>query len=234
MPKTVKANSSQINQVQAKTCLLLVLWYLGADKAEVNKSQVTKRIVAKKHKVGDYQGIFEELEHQGAIAIAKNKFSLSPQGVEMLGEMLKQPEARFEGTIVGTWAANALLKWIAHLDSAVSTKVVTDKNETQAIAYGSSKLIASYEKFQPVALAVYEQLNQDYNLDHLVPIYRIRREIGNQVTRAQFNEWLLEMQADDFFQLQGGSVEDSAPDKIEDSITTEFDGLRCYARLLKS
>ncbi|NES19639.1 MAG: hypothetical protein F6K41_12090 [Symploca sp. SIO3E6] len=226
MPKTVKANSSQINQAQAKTRLLLVLWYLGADKAEVNKSQVTKRVVAKRHKVGDYQGIFEELAHQGAIAIAKNKFSLSAQGVEMLGEMLKQPESQFAGTIVGTWAANALLKWIAHLDRAVSTKAATGKNETKATA--------SYQEFQQVALAVYDQLNRDYNLDHLVPIYRIRREIGNQVTRAQFNEWLLEMQADDIFQLQGGSVEDSAPDKIEDSITTEFDGLRCYARLLKT
>jgi len=226
MPKTVKANSFQINQAQAKTRLLLVLWYLGADKAEVNQGQVTKRVVVKKHKIGDYQGIFEELEHQGAIAIAKNKFSLSAQGVEMLGEMLKQPEAQFEGTIVGTWAANALLKWIAQMDSAVSTKVAIGKNETKAIA--------SYQEFQPVALAVYEQLNRDYNLDHLIPIYRIRRAIGNQVTRAQFNEWLLEMQADDIFQLQGGSVEDSAPDKIEDSITTEFDGLRCYARLLKS
>lgn len=225
MPTTAKASSSKINQAQAKTRLLLALWYMGADKAQVNKSQVTKRVVGKRQKVGDYQGIFEELERQGAIGIAKNKFSLSPQGVEMLGEMLKQPEAQFEGAIVGTWVANALLKWIAQMDGAVSLRASQGQNQEKAIA--------SYEDFKAVALAVYEQLNRDYNLDDLVPIYRIRREIGNQVTRTQFNEWLLEMQADDILQLQGGSVEDSAPDKIEDSLTTEFDGLRCYAKLLK-
>lgn len=226
MAKKVQASSSKINQAQAKTRLLLALWYMGADKAQVNKSQVTRRVVGKKQKVGDYQGIFEELERQGAIGIAKNKFSLSPQGVEILGEMLKQPEAKFQGTIVGTWVANALLKWILQMDGAVSRRAAQEQNQETAIA--------AYEDFKPVALAVYEQLNRDYNLDDLVPIYRIRREIGNQVTRTQFNEWLLEMQADDILQLQGGSVEDSAPDKIEDSLTTELDGLRCYVRRLKA
>jgi hypothetical protein len=102
----------------------------------------------------------------------------------------------------------------------------------QAKPTATAAVIATYEEFKPVVLKVYDQLNRDYNLDALVPIYRIRREIGDRVSRSQFNEWLLEMQANDIFQLQGGSVEDSAPDKIEDSITTELDGLRCYARLL--
>jgi predicted nucleic acid-binding Zn ribbon protein len=65
-----------------------------------------------------------------------------------------------------------------------------------------------------------------------VPIYRIRREIGDRVSRSQFTEWLMEMQANDILQLQGGSVEDSAPDKIEDSIRNELGKLRCYARRL--
>jgi hypothetical protein len=79
---------------------------------------------------------------------------------------------------------------------------------------------------------VYDSLNRDYNLDDLVPIYRMRREIGERVGRSQFNEWLLEMQANDIFQLLEGSVEDSAPDKIEDSITTKVNGLRCYVKRL--
>jgi hypothetical protein len=41
------------------------------------------------------------------------------------------------------------------------------------------------------------------------------------------------MQADDILQLQGGTVEDNARDKIEDSISTELNGLRCYAKRLK-
>ncbi|MCF3609423.1 hypothetical protein L2E81_23630, partial [Planktothrix agardhii 1033] len=91
---------------------------------------------------------------------------------------------------------------------------------------------ASYEEFKAIALQVYDQLNKDYNYDNLVPIYRIRRTIGDQVSRSQFSEWMLEMQANDIFQLMEGSVEDSAPDKIEDSISIELVGLRCYAKQL--
>jgi hypothetical protein len=221
-----KAKSSGVNQHQAKTRLLLALWDMGAIDTEVRKSQVTRRIVQKSQKIAAYQEIFDELEKDGAIAIAKNKFSLSPKGVELLGESLKHPEAKFEGTIVGTWVANALVRWIAQMDGDVSTTATNGKS-------ADKQAISSYDNFKHIALDVYDQLNRDYNLDNLVPIYRIRREIGDRVSRSQFNEWLMEMQANDILQLQGGSVEDSAPDKIEDSITTELDGLRCYARLLK-
>jgi predicted transcriptional regulator len=217
-----KPNDSGVNEHQAKTRLLLALWDLGASQKEVMKGQLTKRVVQKNLKASDYQGIFDQLEKEEAIAIAKNKFSLSPKGVEMLGESLKHPEVKFEGTIVGTWVANALVRWIAQMDGAVSTPAAQVKTKEKAIA--------SYEKFEHVALEVYDQLNRDYNMDDLVPIYRIRREIGERVTRSQFNEWLLEMQANDIFQLLEGSVEDSAPDKIEDSITTKVSGLRCYAK----
>jgi hypothetical protein len=220
-----KANTSGVNEQQAKTRLLLALWDMGANHKEVMKGQLTKRVVQKNLKASDYQGIFDQLEKVEAITIAKNKFSLSPKGVEMLGESLKHPEVKFEGTIVGTWVANALVRWIAQMDG--------DQGTSAAQAKTKEKAIASYDKFKQVALDVYDQLNRDYNLDNLVPIYRIRREIGERVSRSQFNEWLIEMQASDILQLQGGSVEDSAPDKIEDSITTELDGLRCYARLLK-
>lgn len=219
-----KANASGVNEQQAKTRLLLALWDMGATKTAVMKGQLTKRVVQKNLKASDYQGIFDQLEKEGAIENDKNKFSLSDKGEEMLGEMLKHPDVKFEGTIVGTWVANALVRWIAQTNGAVSISTTPAKTKDKAIA--------SYDEFKPVALDVYDKLNRDYNLDDLVPIYRIRREIGDRVTRSQFNEWLLEMQANDIFQLQGGSVEDSAPDKIEDSITTELDGLRCYARLL--
>jgi len=218
-----QSKGSGINEHQAKTRLLLALWDIGANKEEVMKSQVTRRIVSKSQKVADYQGIFDQLEKDGAIAIAKNKFSLSPKGVELLGKSLKHPEVKFEGTIVGTWVANALVRWIAQMDGGVSTAATNGK-------LAGKQAIASYDKFKHVALDVYDQLNRDYNLDDLVPIYRIRREIGELVSRSQFNEWLLEMQADDIFQLLEGSVEDSAPDKIEDSITTKVNGLRCYAK----
>jgi hypothetical protein len=219
-----KANDSGVNEQQAKTRLLLALWDMGATKTEVMKGQLTKRVVQKSHKASDYQGIFDELEKEGAIASDKNKFSLSPQGVARLGECLKNPEFQFEGTIVGTWVANALVRWIAQMNGAVSTSAAQAKTKEKAIA--------SYKEFQPVALEVYDRLNRDYNLDDLVPIYRIRREIGEYVSREHFNEWLLKMQENDILQLQGGSLPDSDPTQIEDSITTEVSGLRCYAKRL--
>ncbi|MBG1245385.1 hypothetical protein [Nostoc sp. NZL] len=215
------------NTPQTRTRLLLALWDLGGTQQEVKKGQLTKRIVSKSQKVADYQGSFEELQSQGAIAISKKGYSLtSPKGLEVLGEGLRSGEFKFEGTIVGTWAANALVKWISQIDVAVTSANVP--------VNGVKGAIASYDEFKSVALEVYDKLNQNYNLDDLVPIYRIRREIGDRVSRQDFNEWLLKMQEKDILQLQGGSLSDSDPDKLEDSITTPVSGLRCYAKRLNS
>ncbi|MBN3892868.1 MAG: hypothetical protein HWQ43_28355 [Nostoc sp. JL31] len=210
------------------TRLLLALWDLGGMQQEVKKGQLTKRIVSKSQKVADYQGIFEELQKQGAIAISKKGYSLtSGKGLEVLSEGLRSGEFKFEGTIVGTWAANALVKWISQVDVAVDSADVP-VNGKDVLAK-----LSSYDEFKSVALEVYDKLNYEYNFNNLVPIYRIRRGIGDRVSRTEFNDWLLETQANDILQLQGGSVEDSAPDKIEDSVATELDGLRCYATRLK-
>jgi hypothetical protein len=215
------------NTIQSKTRVLLALWDLGGIKQQVSKGLLTKRIVSKTKKVADYQGIFEELQKQGAIAISKKGYSLiSPKGLEVLGEGLRSDGFKFEGTIVGTWAANALVKWISQINVGVASASVTVNGKTGAIA--------SYDEFKSAALEVYDKLNYEYNFNNLVPIYRIRREIGDRVSRTEFNDWLLETQADDILQLQGGTVEDNAPDKIEDSITTVLDGLRCYAKILKA
>ncbi|WP_071187922.1 hypothetical protein [Trichormus sp. NMC-1] len=219
--------SSKTKELQAgyaQTRLLLALWDLGANKQEVKKGLLTKRIVAKGQKMADYKEILEDLQTQGAITVSRTGYTLiSPIGLEVLGAGLRSGEFKFEGTIVGTWAANALLRWIGQIDVVVAASVAS-----------GGGVIGSYEEFKSVALDVYDKLNYEHNFNNLVPIYRIRRTIGERVNRTEFNDFLLEMQANDIFQLQGGSVEDSAPDKIEDSVTTELDGLRCYARLLKA
>ncbi|HYW17836.1 MAG TPA: hypothetical protein VE956_00745 [Nodularia sp. (in: cyanobacteria)] len=217
------AEQNLLQATQAKTRLLLALWDLGGTKQEVKKGQLTKRIISKGKKVADFKDILEELQAEGAIAISKTGYSLnSPKGLEVLGEGLRSGDFKFEGTIVGTWAANALVRWISQIDVSVGTFAPVNGVK--------SANIASYDEFKSVALEVYGKLNYEYNSNNLVPIYRIRRTIGERVNRTEFNDFLLEMQADDIFQLQGGTVEDSAPDKIEDSITTALDGLRCYAK----
>ena len=225
------------SETQARTRLLLALWDLGGVNQEVKKGDLTKRIVSKGKKIADYQSVFEELENEQAISKSKKGYSLElPKGLEVLDENLKSTDFTFEGTIVGTWAANALLKWIHEMNCGINTvnKDSTTASENIVSKTDSKSNIASYDEFKQLALQVYEQLNSDYNLDNLVPIYRIRRKIGDRLSRKQFSEWLLEMQAEDIFQLEGGSVEDSAPDKIEDSITTELDGLRCYTSKLQN
>jgi hypothetical protein len=94
--------------------------------------------------------------------------------------------------------------------------------------------ISSYADFERVTLNLYEQLNRDYNFDRLVPIYRLRREIGDRISRSEFNQWLLEMQSNDKIRLQGSSLPDNDPSKIEDSITTELSGLRCYIKRINA
>ncbi|MFN7412663.1 MAG: hypothetical protein ACK5RT_01900 [Dolichospermum sp.] len=213
------AQAKNLQTLYAQTRLLLALWDLGANEQEVRKGLLTKRIVAKGQKMADYKDILEDLQEQGAVTISRTGYTLkSPIGLDVLGAGLRSGEFKFEGTIVGTWAANALLRWIGQI------------NVVAAPVASGGGVIGSYEEFKSVTLDVYDKLNYEHNLNNLVPIYRIRREIGERVNRTEFNDFLLEMQADDIFQLQGGSVEDSAPDKIEDSIKTALDGLRCYAK----
>ncbi|MBD2692747.1 hypothetical protein [Anabaena catenula] len=219
--------SSKTNELQAgyaQTRLLLALWDLGANKQEVKKGLLTKRIVAKGQKMADYKEILEDLQTQGAVNVSRTGYTLiSPIGLEVLGAGLRSEEFKFEGTIVGTWAANALLRWIGQIDVVVTAPVAS-----------GGEVIGSYEEFKSVALDVYDKLNYEYNLGDLVPIYRIRREIGERLSRTDFNSWLLEMQKNDIVQLIGGEMTDITPDKAEDSITTKLSGLRYYVKRLNS
>jgi hypothetical protein len=45
---------------------------------------------------------------------------------------------------------------------------------------------------------------------------------------------MLEMQANDIFQLIGGEMTDSTPDKVEDSIKTELGAMRYYTKRLEA
>lgn len=212
---------------QARTRLLLTLWELGGTGTEVKKSELLEKTKRKGETSGDYQEFFEELSEKGAIALRKEKQTVLVSSkadaiANLLQIGLQDEDFEFKAN-VGKNRANALLRLIRALGQGSPTPVA------QAVP---AKTISSYEEFKPVALEVFDRLNRDFNMDNLVPIYRIRREIGARVTRSQFNDWLMEMQGDNILQLQGGSVEDSAPDKIEDSISNSLGKLRCYAKRL--
>jgi len=231
VPKTLTPEEQAVWDAKAKVRVLLNLWDLTGGKIPVKRGDLTKRIVRTNETSQRYLGVLAELEEAGAIEYSLvnrvKRVELSAKGKEVLADGLKSADSLFEfdGAQIGTRLGNALLKWIRHQDGATSVAVETGKKDGGAI-------IASYNDFKAVAIDVYDRLNRDYNFDDLVPIYRMRREIGEKVSRSQFSEWLLEMQAQDILQLIGGSVEDSAPDKIEDSITTKVNGLRCYVKRL--
>jgi DNA-binding PadR family transcriptional regulator len=206
--------------------LLLAVW--GAEGEAIKKAELTKRLVRKGETAKTYQPLLDQLLKQGAIESNKNQVSLTAQGVAALGEGLAKAEFTFSGN-VGAKTVNALLKWIRQnpVVSAVPMAAVTSTN-------GKVPAIDSYDQFKQLTMEVYDRLNRDYNMGNLVPIYRIRREVGERVNRGQFSDWLFAMQSDDVFELLEESVEDSAPDKIEDSVTTKFGKLRCYAKRLAS
>jgi hypothetical protein len=218
-------NNLQATQVQTR--LLLALWDLAGTENKVTKGKLNERIGRKKNNAKEYDQAYQQLEQEGAIAVVGNKrllsISLTDKGLQALDAGLKSSEFEFTSQI-GAKTANALLRWMRQNSTSFGTYELVN---------GVKSAIASYDEFKLVTLEVYKKLDSNYNLNDLVPIYRIRREIGEVISREDFNTWLLEMQADDILQLEGGSVEDSASDKIEDSVTTELDGLRCYATLLK-
>ncbi len=195
--------------------VLLVLWDLGG--TSVRKGVLNSRFSGK---AADTNAAYTSLLQVGAIEISGNSLTLTDTGKTLLAKSLAGGDFKFEAQI-GAKTANSLLKWLQSQPSAGESKL-----EVREVK------IDSYELFKSVALETYNQLNRDFNLDDLVPIYRIRRDIGDRLKRHEFDNWLLTMQADDLFQLQGGSLPDGDPGKIEDSITTELSGLRCYTTLL--
>lgn len=222
------------NEDQAKTRLLLTLWDLGGGQQKVKRSDLNTKVQRKDENAAHYQGIYDRLREEGAIAMSMEKrvtyVALTEPGMQQLVEGLKNPAFEFDGAQVGSRLANSLLKWIRFvMDGGAGA---ASSAATAAPTVEKVEAIDGYEEFAKVALQVYDRLNRDYNLDDLVPIYRIRREIGDRVSRAQFNEWMLEMQANDIFQLMGGEVLNASPDQLEDAITPPVGKLRFFAKRL--
>jgi len=217
---------------KAKVRVLLNLWNEGEGKSKVNQGKLTKLIARTNENKKTYEGVLKELEEAGAIVYLREKgrsqVELTAKGKQVLAAGLKSQDSLFEfdGSQMGARLGNALLKWMRHEDGATSVAVETGKGDVGAIA--------SYDDFMSVAIDVYDSLNRDYNLDDLVPIYRMRRAIGERVGRSQFNEWLLDLQANDIFQLMAGETQDMTSDKREDSITIPGGAFRYYAKRLNS
>ena len=212
----------------AKTRLLLALWELGANEQKVAKGKLGKRVVSKGQKITDYQGILEDLQGQGAITILKKGSAISytlnsPIGLDVLGAGLRSDEFEFEsGKTIGTWVATALLRWFRQVDVVVNKTVVLDNGV-------KVEVIGSYEEFKLEILGLFDKLDKSYSHAGLVPIWQIRKEVGNRLQRDQFNTWIMDMQAEQLLYLQSGEARGATEEQKQDSINSEIRGLLFFA-----
>lgn len=217
--QTKISHSSAIQIEPRLTRLLLALWFLGGEK--VSQGELTKKVKLKEEKSADCQEFFTKLKNDGAIKIDNRKISITNQGRNSLSQSLKTSNLSIEGTIVGSWLAKALLKWIQQSEESLNGAAVNGR-----IAHST---IASYEEFKPKVLSLFEKLNKGYNYGGLVPVWHLRRELGEQVDRGEFSDWMMEMQAEQEFYLQAGEAREATEDQKRDSITNEIRGLLFYA-----
>ncbi|MGI0493088.1 hypothetical protein ACN4EG_14995 [Alkalinema pantanalense CENA528] len=206
---------------------LRVRFLLLLSGGDLRRSELLKGVRKTNETAKTHQAALDQLVEDGLVSVSAERYptvSLLDAGRSQLRQDLLNKEFEFASQI-GKRFANLLLGVMR--SSIENAPVVVASN-----GQNGHSTIESYEAFKTVALETFDTLNRSFNLDNLVPIYRLRREIGEKVSRDNFDEWLLEMQAEDIVQLQGGSLPDGDASKLEDSITTELSGLRCYATIL--
>ena len=207
---------------KAKVRVLLNLWNEGEGKSKVNQGKLTKLIARTNENKKTYEGVLKELEEAGAIAYLREKgrtqVELTAKGKQVLAAGLKSQDSLFEfdGSQMGARLGNALLKWMRHEDGATGVGVEEGKGDVGAIA--------SYEEFKPQALALFEKLEKDFNTG-LVPIWHLRRELGEKVSRENFRDWIMQIQADGLFYLQSGEARGATDEQKRDSISDDVRGL---------
>lgn len=211
----------KLTPIYAETLILLNLW--ASEETEIPKSSF---VPSSKSSV--YKEALERLESNASLVMKqKNKrtrvYSLTERGKKHLTEGINNRNFSFTNQ-VGAKTANALLNWFRmQQDSSVETKLN---------GYGKITEIQSYDEFVDIFFKTYEYLNDSYNLGDLVPIYRLRREIKDRVSRTQFNKWILDIQGNDLVQLMGGELANATSDQREDSISIPGGGLRFYVKRL--
>ena len=208
---------------KAKVRVLLNLWNEGEGKSKVNQGKLTKLIARTNENKKTYEGVLKELEEAGAIAYLREKgrtqVELTAKGKQVLAAGLKSQDSLFEfdGSQMGARLGNALLKWMRHEDGATGVGVEEGKGDVGAIA--------SYEEFNAQALDLFEKLDKGYNYMGLVPIWHLRRELGERVKREDFTDLMMQMQADHLFYLQSGEARGATDEQKRDSISDDVRGL---------
>ena len=208
--------------------LLLELWNLNFDGVPTGHGLLNKRLTGKNPLTGEdftaseKNATREKLMSAGSIVLRTKGdlkgFVLTDSGKETLADALVSSTFDFPPTIISTRVANALLKWLR------STPVPS----AEPVAKTAGNAIESYEAFKVVALEIYDRLNREYCYGGLVPIWHARKEVDSTVSRTAFNEWTMQMQAEQIFYLQTGEAIGATESQKQDSIENEIRGLLFY------
>lgn len=226
--------ASKVTPLYAQTRILLNLWAL--DGIPTSKSKFVPSSKKGSSAKTSYDAALEQLVDDSALSKEKSRYTVTDTGKNQLIKNLMDDDFAFTAN-VGAKAANAVLRLMKQgVSDQVSNRLGSSGSEKTSLnghENGSASEIDSYEAFTETTLETYDRLNQDYNLDDLVPIYRIRRELGDRLPRPKFNEWLLEIQSDDLVQLIASDQAQVTSDQMEDSITIPGAGTRFFVKRLK-
>ena len=208
--------------------LLLEVWNLNFDGVSAGHGLLNKRLTGKNPLTGEdftaseKNEAREKLMSAGSIVLRTKGdlkgFVVTDSGKTDLADALVSSTFDFPSTIISTRVANALLKWIR-------SNPVTS---AEPVAKTAGSTIGSYEAFKVVALETYDRLNREYCYSGLVPIWHARQEVGSTVSRTEFNEWTMQMQAEQIFYLQTGEAIGATESQKQDSIENEIRGLLFY------
>lgn len=101
------------------------------------------------------------------------------------------------------------------------------KEKESPISENPHTTIHNQKDFEDVFLTKMHELSKAHNS---IPIFKIRRAIGEAVPRDKFTNYLMEMQSKGLVQPYGGSLDSNNQDELQDSLHTKQSGLRTYIR----
>jgi hypothetical protein len=92
--------------------------------------------------------------------------------------------------------------------------------------------ITDIKEFKTQIDSAYDELNNEAKKknqgEDLIPIYELRRKLGNKVSRGDFNNLIIKIQQEEGYVLSGGEMRGITPDRKVDSVTLPGGGFRYY------
>jgi hypothetical protein len=215
-----------LRQPNPMTRFLLGLWSFGGVDVAVKQGDLMKVVRLGKERVADFAPIVADLLADGSIvveSVGRSKvYTLLALGMDRLRAGVIDPGFGFEGTVVGTRFVSLLLRFFREVVAVAPVGVVS-------VEVAPVEKIEDYEAFKPVLLDTYRELLARFNYNRLVPIYQIRRELGDRVDRETFNQWIIQAHKDDVLEMMDCGERDITPDEIADSVKPPFGRLWFFA-----